>query len=75
MEGMDQFLRAMIGAGEKAVQLSHGATEEKAIEEALRISKYSLLKGIDGKITKESQGVLLKSIDDLESGTEELLNE
>lgn len=74
MEGMDQFFRTMIGAGEKAVQLSHGATEEKAVEEALRISKYSLLKGIDEKVTNESQGVLLKSIDDFTKWIQQGMN-
>ncbi len=65
MEGMDQFLRQMISQGEKAVQLSHGVSEEKAIAEATRISKYSLLKGISGKEEKEAQGAVLKSIDEI----------
>lgn len=64
MEGMDQFFKANMGAGVKAVALSHGKTEAEAIAEATRISNYSLLKGATDAKNKTGQGAFLSGIDD-----------
>lgn len=63
MEGTDQFLQTMIGAGEYAVQRRAGVPDEIAKEEAQKVAQYFLLRKPTDAKNLTGQGKMLSKLD------------